>query len=224
MKSLRGYALILGAALFWGVSAAVAKFLFAQKVDTLALVQMRITLSCFVLLSVFLLFRRDLLRIRIKDLYRFVMLGIIGTAGSNFTYYFTINETNVATAILLQYMAPLLVLVYAAVSREEELSVVKVSAGIVSLGGCFLAVAGRDISILSISRLGLISGIASAFSWAFTNVWLRRLLKDYKVWTTLIYAFIPASLFWFFFNPRSVVSFDFSSVFNCPTSKFADYK
>ena len=33
-------------------------------------------------------------------------LGLIGIAGSNFTYYYTISETNVATAILLQYLAP----------------------------------------------------------------------------------------------------------------------
>jgi drug/metabolite transporter (DMT)-like permease len=199
--ALRGYFSILGATLFWGISATVAKLLFTQNVETLVLVQTRIMLSCAVLVLYFLIFRRDLLRIRLRDLYRFALLGIIGIAGSNFTYYFTIRETNVATAILLQYLAPVFVLLYAAVTREEELSFPKIAAGVVSLAGCFLAIAGKDLSILQISNAGLLAGFASACCWGFTNIWLRHVLKDYKVWTALIYAFLSATVFWFFVNP-----------------------
>jgi|ERR1041385_1027191 drug/metabolite transporter (DMT)-like permease len=212
MISLKGYVFIIGAALFWGVSATVAKFLFSQQVDTLVLVQMRMTLSCLVLLVFFLIFRRDLLRVKLKDLYRFALLGIIGGAGSNFMYYFTIKETNVATAILLQYTAPLLVLAYAAVTREEELSISKIIAGIVSLGGCFLAVGGEHFSLSNISRLGLLSGAGSAICWAFTNISLRHILREYKVWTTLVYSFLFASIFWLFFNsPVQVLAANYSS-------------
>ncbi len=205
MKSIKGYALILGATLFWGFSATGARFLFEHNVDALVLVQMRMTLSCIVLVCFMLLFRRDVLRVKLKDLYRFALLGIIGGAGSNFTYYFTIKETNVATAILLQYLAPLLVLLYAAMTREEELTFTKLIAGVVSLGGCYLAVGGIHFSLENISRLGLLTGLVSASCWAFTNVMLRHLLKEYKAWTVLVYAFIFASLFWVFFNPPSKI-------------------
>src|SRR5260221_582012 len=201
MRLFRGYLFILGATLFWGVSATVAKVLFSRQVDTLILVQMRMTLSCIVLLAFFLLFKRHLLRVRVGDLYRFALLGIAGMAGANFTYYFTIRETNVATRILLQYMAPLLVLAYAAASGDESLGFKKITAGVVSFAGCFLVVAGRGFSSFSLSRIGLLSGIGSAFCWAFTNVWLRRLLKRYNVWTCLIYAFLFASIFWLLINP-----------------------
>jgi drug/metabolite transporter (DMT)-like permease len=201
MRSVRGYLFILGATLFWGVSATVAKVLFTRQVDTLILVQMRMTLSCIVLMAYFLLFKRHLLRVRAGDLYRFALLGITGMAGSNFTYYFTIRETNVATAILLQYMAPLLVLGYAAASGDESLGFRKIAAGVVSFVGCFLVVAGPDFSSFTLSRTGLLSGVCSAFCWAFTNVWLRRLLKRYNVWTCLVYAFTFASIFWIVINP-----------------------
>jgi drug/metabolite transporter (DMT)-like permease len=130
----------------------------------------------------------------------FMLVGIIGVAGSNFTYYFTIQQTNVATAILIQYMAPLLVLIYAAVSKEENLSWVKIVAALISIFGCYLAVTGKDLSILNINRLGLLTGVASAFCWAFTNVSLRHVLKHYTVWTVLVYSFISAAVFWLFFN------------------------
>ena len=212
MKYFKGYLLIICASLFWGVSATGAKFLFSRQVDTLTLVQMRMSFSCLVLLIICLIFRRDLLRIKLKDLYRFALLGIIGGSGSNFTYYFTIKETNVATAILLQYTAPLLVLAYAAVTREEELKFSKILAGLISLAGCFLAVGGEHFSLSGVSNIGLLAGAASAFCWAFTNVWLRHILRDYSVWTTLLYSFIFASLFWIFFNtPAELIAAHYSA-------------
>lgn len=201
MKKLRGYLLILGAAFFWGISATAARYLITRQFDTLLLVQMRITLSCLLLLPFFLIFKPALLRVKRSDLLNFALLGIVGAAGSNFTYYFAIQETNVATAILMQYLAPVLVLVYAAATKEEKVSVLKVTAGAVSLAGCFLAIAGRNLSIIHISAWGLAAGMGSAFCWAFTNIWLRRLLKHYHVWTCIIYSFIFASVFWLFINP-----------------------
>ena len=205
MKSLKGYIFILLATIFWGISATIAKFLFTHEIETLILVQTRTTFSALLMLLFFLIFKRHLLYIRLKDFYMFMLVGIIGVAGSNFTYYFTIQQTNVATAILIQYMAPLLVLIYAAVSKEENLSWVKIIAALISISGCYLAVTGKDLSILNLSRLGLLTGVASAFCWAFTNVSLRRVLKHYTVWTVLVYSFISAAVFWLFFNSPSTI-------------------
>jgi drug/metabolite transporter (DMT)-like permease len=201
MRIFRGTLFILCATFFWGVSATLAKLLFTEHVGTLVLVQMRMTISCIVLLVFFLIFKPGLLRAGPGDMLRFALLGILGAAGSNFTYYFTIRETNVATAILLQYLAPLLVLAYAAWSGDERLTASKIAAGVVSLAGCFLVVAGKDLSVVNLSPLGLLSGLGSAFCWGFTNVWLRRLLRRYNVWTCLIYGFLFASLFWLVINP-----------------------
>ncbi len=201
MKSAKGYIFVLGATIFWGVSATFAKFLFTREIEPLLLVQWRITISALILLSYFLLFNRPLLRVKVKDLYMFALLGILGIAGSNFTYYFTIQQTNVATAILIQYLAPLLVLLYAAVSKEEQITGIKVSAAVISITGCFLAITGKDLSLIHISKIGLITGGASAVCWAFTNVYLRHILKQYQVWTVLIYSFLAGAVFWQFINP-----------------------
>ncbi|TAK66094.1 MAG: hypothetical protein EPO24_01950 [Bacteroidetes bacterium] len=205
MKSLKGYFFILGAATFWGISATAAKFLFNNQADPLTLVQLRMTFSCLILLAYFLLFKRDALKIQIADLPRFALLGILGIAGSNFTYYFTIKETNVATAILLQYLAPLFVLSYAAIRKSEEMTAGKVIAGIVSLAGCFLAVGGESFSLAGISRVGLVVGFCAAGCWSFTNIYLPRLVKKYGIWTSMMYAFISASVFWLIINPPTVL-------------------
>ncbi len=201
MKSFKGYLFILGATLFWGVSATVAKLLFTREMDVLVLVQMRMTLSCIVLWAIFLIMNPAVIRVRWRDLWRLALMGIIGGAGANYTYYFTIQQTNVATAILLQYMAPLLVLIYAAFSGEERVTASKILAGIISLAGCYFAIAGTTEEIRIIGTAGLLMGIASAFCWGFANVWLRRLLNRYNAWTCVLYTFAFATLFWMFVHP-----------------------
>jgi drug/metabolite transporter (DMT)-like permease len=151
--------------------------------------------------AAFLLFRRDLLVIDLRDLYKFALLGVIGEAGSMFTYYYTIQQTNVATAILLQYLAPLFVLGYAAISRTERLTALKVMLGILSFAGCLLAIAGNDLSVVKLNRMGLLSGLCSACCWGFSNVWLRHVLKSYSIWTALVYSLFFASACSMFFNP-----------------------
>jgi drug/metabolite transporter (DMT)-like permease len=159
------------------------------------------TLSFITLMILLLIFKRDVLRVKVKDLPRFALMGIIGVAGSNFCYYYIINVANVATGILLQYMAPLLVLGYAVLTRDEEISAVKFFSAIISLAGCFLAVRGERLSLLNLSTFGVIIAIATPTVWAFNNIILRHLLNSYRSWTVAIYAFMFATLFWMFFNP-----------------------
>ncbi len=187
--------------MFWGVSATIAKFLFNNQTDPLTLVQLRMTFSCIILLIIFLIYKPEVLKIKLADAPKFALLGIVGLAGSNYTYYFTIKEINVATAILLQYLAPLIVLGYAAVRKAEELTKQKVIAAGVSLLGCFLAVGGASFSLEGMSTKGLLLGFAAAGCWAFTNISLPPLVRKYGIWTSLLYAFIFASLFWMIINP-----------------------
>jgi len=199
---------------FWGLSAILAKILFGNEpgngpghIDPLILAQTRVSFSCLVLFTFFFIIdvkhpsNTSMLRINVKDIHRFALMGVFGIAGSNFTYYFTIQQINVSTAILLQYTAPLLVLAYVTAKKEESLSAVKVVAAVLSIVGCFFVVGGREFSFSNLNGLGLVSGFGSAVCWAFTNVYLRRLLRNYSVWTILVYSFLTASVFWLFVNP-----------------------
>lgn len=206
MKELRGYVMILGSAIFWGTSATAAKALFNQQLDTVLVVQARVTVSMVLLLAFYLLFRRDFLRINPRELWKFALLGCIGVAGTNYTYYFTIKETTVATAILIQYTAPLVVMLYAVWSGEERFTGAKVVAVVLSLGGCFLAVGAYDREVLRITPLGLLTGIGSIFGFAFLTVFTRSLLKTHGVWTSTFYAMLFASLFWGVVNPPWAVA------------------
>ena len=206
MKEFRGYMMVMGASLFWGASATAAKFLLNRHLETLLIVQTRVTFACLIMLPYLLLTRPAVLRVRPRDLWQFALLGILGVAGSNFTYYFAIKESTVATAILIQYTAPLLVMAYAAYSGEEKVTTVKLAAAMISLLGCFLAVGAYDLSLLKISPLGLVSGISSVFTFAFMNVYTRHLLSRHTLWTVTFYAIASAAVFWMIIQPPWVIA------------------
>ena len=202
MKPVTGYSMVAAAALCWGLSATAAKTLLNQSVSTVLLVQMRATFAAAVMAAFLALVKPHLLRVRVGDLWRFALLGILGVAGANFTYYFAIREGTVAVAIVLQYTAPLLVMAYAAWTREEQVTRIKVIAAVVALAGCFLAVGGfGGEGVAHTSPAGLASGILSAFCFGFMTVYTRHLLERYSVWTVTCYALISAAGFWLIFNP-----------------------
>lgn len=205
MKEVRGLLMIIGAAVLWGVSATFAKAMLNQNLDPVLVVQCRVTFSLMFLLGYFLLFRPEVLRVPLKELWKFALLGCIGVAGTNFTYYFTIRESTVATAILIQYTAPLLVMLYAVWSKEERVTAGKVAAAVISLAGCFLAVGAYDRTVLTITPLGILTGLASVIGFAFLTLFTRSVLKNHNVWTMTVYAIGFASLFWILINPPWVV-------------------
>ena len=197
----RGTVFLLIAVLFWGGSASLAKFLFTTNFDTLIVTQSRSSLSFLLLALYFFLYDRSVFKIERKDLSALILTGLIGIALTNFSYYYTVEQATVATAILLQYTAPALVMVYAVlVAKEEVFNGVKVLALVLSLLGCYLAVSGGDWTAIQLEGWSVVSGIASSLGYAFMLLMSKRLLRKYSVWTMLVYAFGFSTLFWLFIN------------------------
>jgi len=201
MTRLRANVMILSAAMLWGLSATAAKALFRYHLDAVLVVQVRVTVSFLLLYLFAVLFRRDVLSVPWSDLWKFALLGFIGVAGTNFTYYYTIKESTVATAILIQYTAPLLVIGYEVWNGQERFTVPRILVALLSLVGCFLAVGGYDSGVIKITPLALLSGIGSIVGFAFLTVFTRDILRTQNVWTMTVYSIGFASLFWLVINP-----------------------
>ena len=217
---LRGYLFIAAATFFWGLSAAIGRAVFTGKllggmqalrpIDPVILAQSRTTLSFLVLAPILLLRNRSSLLVRGKYLLQFFLLGILGVAASNFFYFYAIEKTTVALAIVLQYVAPVWVLLYMLARRLQRPTARRISGVILAVIGCGLAVGGiaaqRGFPWLAISgprfdTLGVIAAEMAAISFAFYNVYGQHLLQLYDRWTVLLYALLGAALFWLIVNP-----------------------
>jgi drug/metabolite transporter (DMT)-like permease len=198
----RGYALLLLAVTFWSGSASLAKYLFTVKFDAVIISQMRVSISFLLLAGYFLIRDRSVFKVERKDLLRFLFLGLIGVASTNFAYYFTVQESTVATAILIQYTAPVLVMLYAVgINKEEEFTGIKALALLFSLGGCFLAVGSGSLESMQLEGWTLVTGPAASICFAYMLIEGKHILRKYRVWTMLTLAFGFATLAWLFVNP-----------------------
>jgi DME family drug/metabolite transporter len=208
---LRGYFYIGGAALFWGIAATLGRAAFTGRllpgralraIDPLILSQSRATLSLAALLPVLLVRRgASALRVPSRDLLRFFLLGILGVAASNYLYYLAIQRTNVATAIILQYTAPVWVLLYTVVRGAQRPSLRRAAAVGLAVVGCALAVGFVGSGALRLDTLGVIAALLAAFSFAFYNVGGHSVLARYDRWKVLLWVLVATSAFWMFVNP-----------------------
>jgi DME family drug/metabolite transporter len=209
---LRGYFYIGSAAFLWGVSATLGRAAFTGhllpggaslgKIDPLILSQSRATLSLAVLLPV-LLARRGASALRVpgRDLLQFFLLGILGVAVSNYFYYVAIQRTNVATAIILQYTAPVWVLLYTVARGGKRPSLRRIAAVGLAVIGCALAVGFVGSGGFRMDKIGVTAALLAAFSFAFYNVGGHKVLARYDRWKVLLWVLVGTSAFWICVNP-----------------------
>jgi len=181
-----------------------------SPIDPLILAQSRATISLLILAPLLLLKNRPALSVRRSHLVQFFLLGIFGIAGSNYFYYFAIEKTTVATAIVLQYVAPVWVLLYMLARGRQRPTLMRVSGVVLAVIGCAFAVgeiAARGsfpwlaIAGVRFDKVGVIAAELAAVTFAFYNVYAQHLVQIYQRWTVLVYALLGTSLFWLLINP-----------------------
>src|SRR4030042_371827 len=166
-EELRGYLYVLAAGTFWGISTVVAKSLFALGIPPAQLVLIRLVLSVLLLLLVFLCFNRSCLIIPIRETPYFIILGWVGMAANQLTYYFTISKIHIGLGILIQYFAVVWITLYAFQFQKEPISKWKVFSLFMALLGCYLAVGGYRIRPLTGNGGGVFRGGGGVFFCAF---------------------------------------------------------
>ena len=212
----RGYLYIASAAFLWGIAATAGRAAFTGRllprgqsirpIDPLILSQTRATFS-FLLLACVLVASRGWRRLRLPagDVSRMFLLGILGVAASNYLYYLAVQRTNVATAIILQYTAPIWVLLYAVVRGLQKPSAQRVAAVLLALSGIALVIGIFHPGGFRLDAIGVTAAILAAFAFAFYNIGAHSVLERYDHWTVLVYVIGVASLFWLIINPPSKI-------------------
>ena len=193
---LKGLLFVLTAAMLWALSATTAKFLFNNQVSPWDLTQMRLVFSAL-FLGLYLAWRNHgLLRIECGDIGYMMIFGILGVSAMQFTYFFTISQTNVATAVFLEYLAPIFILVYEIINGRENPDWTRILPVFIATLGGFMIVKGRTGQGMAVTPVGLVSGIGSALAFAFYILYSRRGLAKYSSWTVLFWGYAIGGLAW----------------------------
>lgn len=197
----KGYLCVLAAAIMWASSGVAGKALFAGGITPFELVQVRVTVSTLLLAIAFGLHSRDLFRIRGRDFVYFFILGGVAMALVQITYFYAVSKIQVAAAVFLEYLAPILVAFYSICFWKERLTPTKLLSLALSLAGCYLVVGGYNLHLLKMNRVGILCGLAAALCFAGYTLIGERLMQRYSPWTVLFYAFLFATFTWHIIYP-----------------------
>jgi drug/metabolite transporter (DMT)-like permease len=176
-----------------------------HPVDPMILSQTRTTFSLLVLLPL-LVARRGWQRIRLPrtDLIQCLILGLLGVAASNYFYYVAIQKTSVAIAIIVQYTAPVWVLLYVVARGQQKLTAQKVAAVGLALTGIALTIGiggPTPLKSLHLDSYGIVAALLASFSFAFYNVAGHSILERHDRWRVLVWTLASAAVFWLVVNP-----------------------
>ncbi len=189
----------------------MAKSLFNIGLPPAELVLIRLTLATLTLLLILLFFDRKSIIISPKDLGYFGLLGIAGVAGMQFTYYYTISKIHVGPAILIQYIQPVWVSIYAFFFQREPLSKGKVASLLLAVLGCYFAVGGYQFDLLRLNKVGIAGGVASSLFFTFYALYGEKGLKKYNSWTLTLYGFgFGAVFYWIIISPMKFITGGYS--------------
>ena len=195
---LRGMLLASLASSLWAISGISGEILFKQfNFSSDWLVSTR-TLMSGILLFMIVIFieKKSILRpLKNKwDSMGIILFGVAGMYLVQYTYFKTIELSNVSFATILQFTAPFFIFIYESIKNRKLPSILTITLLFMTiLGVVFIATKG-NFSNLSVSLEALLFGLVSAVMIAFYSTYPKKLLKKYGSITVVGWGMIIGSV------------------------------
>ncbi len=193
MKKLAPFLVILAGCL-WGTMGIFVRHLNAIGLQSMEIVEARSVLTVAGMFAALAIFRRDLLRVRVKDLWVFAGGGIVSIILFNFCYFQTIQLASLSTAAILLYTSPVFVLLLSVPLFGEKLTRKKLLCLAMAFIGCALA-SGMASGGMALSPQILLFGLGSGFGYGLYSIFSRfALQRGYHPITITAYIFLFGAL------------------------------
>lgn len=195
---------VASAGILWGCISIFIRGLTACGLSSFDISALRVFISVILMLAALLIFRRDLLKISLKDIWIFIGSGIISLTLFTACYFRTVVETDAGVAAALLYTSPAFIMILSAILFKERITGRKIISIIMTIAGCFL-ISGMIGSGTKIAPMSLALGICSGLFYAMYSIFCKY-AKKYNPITVIFYTFVFASLgFLPFSDPVKIV-------------------
>lgn len=209
-NTIKGTLFSLIAGILWGLSGICAQFLFQQKNLTPEwVVCVRLISSGIILLSVaYFKEKNNIFKIFKckKDIKDLVLFGVLGMFGVQYAYFVAIKYSNAATATVIQYLGPAIILIYQSLKNKSLPSLIELFALVLSLLGVFVLVTHMDINNLVISKQALFWALGAAFALAYYTVKPGNLLNNFSNICVTGWGMLIGGIVFSFIKPLSDIS------------------
>lgn len=198
-SSLKGVLCTVIGAICWGFSGACGQFLFQNySVDQNWLTAVRMIVAG-VCICAYMIFKEkqkffDIWQNK-RDSVNLIIFSILGLMLCQYTYITAIKYSNAGTATVLQYIAPVFIMIYVCI-RSLRIPTFREFVAIVgAILGTFILATHCDINNLVISSEGLMWGLLSALGMFLYTLIPARIISKYGTMKIIGYGMIIGGLF-----------------------------
>ncbi len=195
-----GYVMAASAAVLWGFNGGISKTILSTGLSPERLAQVRSLGAAVALVAILAVIAPARLRLTRRELPFIVTFGIAGLAFVQWFYFLAIHRLAIGVALLIEYLAPLLVALWARFIYKET-----VRRRIwVALG---LALAGLTLIVnvfgggTSLSTAGVLFALAGSFAYATYVLLAEHVVGNRDSISLLAWGFLFATVFWAVLDP-----------------------
>ncbi len=177
----------------WGSTGIFVRFLNDHGLYAMQITEIRAALTALCVIVGLLIFKRELLRVRFRDLWCFLGTGILSILMFNYCYLRNIQMTSLSVAAILLYTSPIFVMLMSVLLFREHLTGQKLICLAMAFGGC--ALVSGVLTGGGLTGLSILLGLGSGFGYALYSIFSRyALIRGYHPLTITAYTFLFASI------------------------------
>jgi drug/metabolite transporter (DMT)-like permease len=188
-----GYLYALLAAVLFGLNGSASKVVMASGLEPVQLTQFRVLGTALLAGAVLVVIERGAFRVSGRQLLRLTLLGVFGVALLQATYAVAVQLLPVGIALLLEYLAVLLVALIAYFFfREPVKARLWVAIGFVLLGLAFVA----RVWSSDLNPLGVLMGLAAAAALTIYFIGGEKQVSTMSPLAVAFWTMTAAAVFW----------------------------
>jgi drug/metabolite transporter (DMT)-like permease len=190
-----GYLMAAAAAILWGLNGGVSKTILATGLSSERLAQVRSLGAALGLVAILAVTAPGRLRLTRRELPYVVTFGVGGLAFVQFFYFLAIHRLAIGIALLVEYLAPLLVALWARFVQHAHVRRriwVALALALTGLGLIVNVFGGGK----TLSTAGIAFALGGAFAYALYVLLAEHVVGGRDPVSLLAWGFLFASVFW----------------------------
>lgn len=202
----------------WGGSGVAGQYILQDcGFSTGWLVVTRMLLAGIILLAMDAAWHRDGIFViwrAAKDGWETLIFAIFGMLAVQYSYFACIKEGNAAAATVLQYLMPVVIILYTTIATRHAPRKAEILCVLLAVSGTFLLVTHGSLETLAIPPLAVFWGITSAVAAAIYTVTPKRLIRKWRATLVIGWGMLLGGLVLAFVYPP----WEFSGTWNMTTA------
>src|SRR6476469_4515107 len=181
------------AAILWGINGGISKTILSTGLSSERLAQVRSLGAALALAAVLLVTAPGRLRLKRRELPYVIAFGVLGLAFVQWFYFLAIHRLAIGVALLIEYLAPLLVALWARFAYHDPVRRrIWAALGLAGLALIVNLLGGGA----SLSTAGVLFALGGAFAYALYVLLAEHVVGGRDPVSLLAWGFFFTSVFW----------------------------